>query len=165
MATLIAIAYPTPEAAQGALSTLTDLQKQKLVQINDAIIATHEGDKIKLDQALNLTVGGAASGALWGGLIGLIFLMPVVGAAVGAAGGALVGRNTDFGINDAFAKELAAKVAPGGAALILLAHSDVPDRVAAEMRQHILGGELLYTNLSADDEQRIRDLASTSASA
>jgi Protein of unknown function (DUF1269) len=35
----------------------------------------------------NLTAAGAASGALWGTLIGLIFLMPVAGLAIGPRAG------------------------------------------------------------------------------
>jgi uncharacterized membrane protein len=160
MSSLIAIAYPNEDTARKAISTLGQLQKQELVRIQDAIIATHEGDKVKLDQSLNLTRAGALGGAVWGGLIGLIFLMPVVGAAIGAAAGALSGKVSDFGINDNFARELAAKVSPGKAALIVLAQSSAPDRVVEEMKKHNLGGELLYTNLSAADEQRLRESVS-----
>lgn len=159
MSTLVAITYPNADAARQALTAVSGLQKQELIQIEDAVIATNEGDKVKLDQALNLTAAGAVRGGLWGGLIGLIFLMPVVGMAIGAAGGAISGKLSDYGIDDGFAKELAAKVEPGKAALLLLARSDAPDRVAAEVRKHNLGGEVLYTNLSAENEQRLRDLA------
>jgi uncharacterized membrane protein len=38
--------------------------------------------------------------SFWGSLIGLIFLMPLVGAALGAASGTLGGYLTDLGIND-----------------------------------------------------------------
>ena len=38
--------------------------------------------KVKLHQAKNLTALGAVSGGLWGTLIGLIFLNPLLGAAV-----------------------------------------------------------------------------------
>lgn len=157
MSTLVAITYPNPETAQQALATLAQLQKQELVQIADAIIATNEGDKVKLDQSINLTGAGALGGAFWGGLIGLIFLVPVVGAAVGAASGALGGKLSDVGIDDDFARQLASKVDTGKAALILLARSDAPDRVRDEMQKHNFGGELLYTNLSAESEQRLRD--------
>jgi uncharacterized membrane protein len=49
---------------------------------------------------------GAASRSFWGLLIGVLFLNPIIGVASGALGGAL----TDFGINDAFMKELAASI-------------------------------------------------------
>ena len=41
----------------------------------DAVVVEHQPDgKIKLHQAMSTTGAGAAGGALWGGLIGLIFL-------------------------------------------------------------------------------------------
>lgn len=157
MSTLIAVTYPNEGAARTALTTLAEMQKQQLIQIQDSIIATNQGDKVKLDQALNLTGAGALNGAIWGGLIGLIFMLPAVGALVGAAGGALSGKLADYGIDDNFAKELAAKVDKDRAALILMAQTNAPDRVVDEMKKQNLGGEILYTNLSAEEEQRLRD--------
>lgn len=157
MAALIAVTYPNEDAARKAISTLAEMQKQQLIRIQDSIIATNQGDKVKLDQAVNLTGAGALSGAIWGGLIGLIFLVPVAGAVIGAAGGALTGKLSDYGINDRFAKDLAAKVGKGQAALIVMADSTAPDRVVDEMKKYNLGGEILYTNLSAEEEQRLRN--------
>lgn len=160
MSTLIGISYPDKATAQQALATLEDLQRQALIQIADAVIATHDGEKVHLDQSVNLTGAGAIGGAFWGGLIGLIFLVPVVGAAIGAAGGALTGKLSDYGINDQFARDLASKVGPGQAALVLLTRSNAPDRVISEMKQHDFGGEIVYTNLSEANEQRLKDAVS-----
>jgi uncharacterized membrane protein len=139
------------------------LQRQQLITIDDAVIARHQGDKIKLDQALSTTGAGAAGGALWGGLFGLIFLMPIAGMAIGAATGAIAGKLTDYGIDDKFAKEMAAKVGPGKAALVLLVRNATMDRVIAEMRKENFGGELLYTNLSQEDEDKLRQAAAAAS--
>jgi uncharacterized membrane protein len=155
MSTLIAIAYPDELTARRALAKLGDLQKQQLIQVDDAVIAHHQGDKIKLDQAVSTAGAGAAGGALWGGLFGLIFLMPIAGMAIGAATGALAGKLTDYGIDDKFAKEVGAKVTPGKAALVLLIRSATADRVVAEMKKEHLGGELMQSNLSAEDEAKL----------
>ena len=40
MATLVAIKFPTTEGAQTMLTTLENLQKQQLIQIEDAAIVT-----------------------------------------------------------------------------------------------------------------------------
>jgi uncharacterized membrane protein len=159
MSTLIAVAYPDEFKATAALGILQDLQRQQLITIDDAVIARHQGDKIKLDQVFNTTGAGATGGALWGGLFGLIFLMPVVGMAIGAATGALVGKHSDVGVDDNFAKEMLAKVGPGQVALVLLVRNAKPDRVIAEMKKSNLGGQLIQTNLSEADEQKLRDLA------
>ena len=42
-----------------------------------------EKGKVRIHQAVSLTAAGAASGALWGTLIGMLFLMPVAGLAIG----------------------------------------------------------------------------------
>ncbi len=161
MSTLVAITYPSKQTAESALATLGQLQKQELISIKDAIIATNDGEKIQLDQAVNLTGAGALGGAFWGGLVGLIFLMPLAGMAIGAASGALSGKLSDYGIDDDFAKDLSSKVDPGQAALLLMADTDSPDRVVSEMKKHEFGGEIIYTNLSSEDEQRLRDAAAS----
>lgn len=160
MSTLVAITYRDEATARDALRALSDMQRQELIQIADAIIATHDGDKVRLDQSVNLAASGALGGAVWGGLIGLIFFVPVVGLVAGAAAGALGGKLSDYGIDDSFAKELGEKIKPGEAALILLARSDAPDRVAEELRKHDFGGEIIYTNMSADAEQQLRESVS-----
>jgi uncharacterized membrane protein len=162
MTTLITLTYPNGEQAKAALGLLQDMQRQQLIEIDDAVIAHHQGDKIKLEQAMNLTGAGAAGGALWGGLFGLIFLMPIAGMAIGAATGALAGKFTDYGIDDKFAKEMQQKLGPGETALVLMIRrSSAPDRVLAEMKRANLQGEIFQTNLSEADEQRLRDMAAS----
>ena len=52
-------------------------------------------------------------GALWGGLIGLIFFVPLFGMAIGAATGAAAGTLTDVGVDDNFMKDLGREAAAG----------------------------------------------------
>src|SRR5580704_2299919 len=121
MSDLVVIVYPNETKAEEIRTKLFELQKEYLIEINDAVIAVKQDDgKVKLNQMLNTTAMGAASGGFWGLLIGAIFLMPIFGAALGAASGALGGALTDFGINDAFMKDLAASLQPGSAALFVL---------------------------------------------
>ena len=121
MSTLVAIAYPDAETAERVRTELIQLTKEHLLQLDDAVVVEHRADgKIKLHQAISTTGAGAAGGALWGGLIGLLFLAPLFGMAIGAASGAAMGKMSDVGVNDDFMKELGAKTPPGGAALIML---------------------------------------------
>ena len=96
---------------------------------------------------------GAAGGALWGGLIGLIFLAPLFGMAIGAASGAVAGKFTDAGVNDDFMKQLGAKVPPGGAALIMLGRADAPE-VLERVKSY--GGDVIQTSLDTEQEERLR---------
>ena len=105
---------------------------------------------------------GAASRSFWGLLIGVLFLNPIIGVALGAASGALGGALTDFGINDAFMKELAASIQPGNAALFVLIKNMTADKVLREIKD--AGGVVLKTSLDETKEQILRDaLAKTTA--
>lgn len=155
MSNLIAVAYPDPETAEGVRNELVEATKEHLLTLDDAVVVVHEPDgKIKLRQAMNTTATGAAGGAVWGGLIGLLFLAPVVGMAVGAASGALGGKAADVGINDDFMKGLGQKLTPGSAALIVLSQSNAPDKVLERVAKY--GGEVIQTSLSDDQEQHLR---------
>jgi uncharacterized membrane protein len=160
MSTLVAMAYKDDMEAKLALAALEGLQRQQLISIDDAVIAVHNGDKIKLEQAMSTTGAGALGGALWGGLFGLIFLVPVAGMAIGAASGAIAGKLTDIGVDDKFAKEMGAQVKPGQAALVLLIRQATTERVVEELKKQNLLGEIIQTNLSTEAEQKLRELVS-----
>jgi len=153
MSDLIAIGYPTTQAADEVLGKLADMQSRNIIQLDDAVVVERRQDgKVKLHQPGGSNAGrGAAGGALWGGIIGLLFLAPLLGMAVGAGTGALAGKATDTGINDKFMKSLGDRLQPGGAALVLLVRESTPDRVFEELHGQY-GGQLLQTSLSREDE-------------
>ena len=155
MSSLVAIAYPDVATAEQVRAELIQATKERLITLDDAVVVERRADgKIKLHQGRSLTGAGAAGGALWGGLIGLLFLAPLLGMAFGAAGGALAGKATDAGVDDEFMKTLGAKLAPGGAALIALETSSGSGKVLERIRQY--GGEVIQTSLSNEDEERLR---------
>lgn len=165
MSDLVVIVYPTEARAEEMRQKVISLQKEYLIEIGDAAIAVmQEGGKVKLNQLLNTTALGAASGSFWGLLIGAIFLMPVFGAALGAASGALGGALTDYGVNDGFMKELSASLQPGNAALFVLINKMTADKVLDALKG--TGGVVLKTSLDHSQEQKLRDaLAGAGASA
>ena len=121
MSDLVVIVYPSEEKAEEVRKRLFELQKEYLIKLGDAVIATKSADgQIKLHQVVNTTAAGAVSGSFWGLLIGVLFLNPLLGAALGAAGGAVGGALTDIGIPDPFMKQLAESIKPGDAALFVL---------------------------------------------
>jgi uncharacterized membrane protein len=156
MSDLIVIVYPTEAKAEEVRKRLFELQKEYLIQLGDAVIATKtEAGGIKLNQLFNATAAGAASGSFWGLLIGVLFLNPLIGVAAGAAGGALGGALTDFGINDQFMKDLATKIKPGNAALFVLIQQMTADKVLREIQG--FGGEVLRTSLDETREHALRE--------
>jgi uncharacterized membrane protein len=163
MSELIVIVYPTEAQAEVVRGRLFKMQREYLLTLNDAVIATKSADgHIKLNQVVNMTAMGAVSGSFWGLLVGALFLMPAVGAAFGAASGALGGALSDFGIEDAFMKDLAGSIQPGNSALFILSEKMTADKVIDGIKD--AGGVVLKTSLDRTKEQQLRDaLGSASA--
>jgi uncharacterized membrane protein len=150
---LIAIAYKDLPTAQEVTANLAAAQKAHLIDLEDLVIVERKDDKIKLHQP-SLTGAGALGGAAWGGLIGLIFLVPFFGMAIGAATGAMAGAMSDAGIDDNFMKSLGEKLEPGGAAVIGLVRSVNEEKILENVK---IPGELIQSSLTEEAEGPIKD--------
>jgi uncharacterized membrane protein len=156
MSDLVFVAFPTEQKAEEVRKRVLELQREYLIELGDAVVVVKdESGNIKLNQLLNLTALSAASGAMWGTLIGLIFLNPLVGTAIGAASGALSGKLSDIGINDKFMKESAEALTPGTAGLFLLIRKVTADKVLAELKG--IGGTLIHTSFDETKEALLRE--------
>jgi uncharacterized membrane protein len=166
------VAFDDPKTADQVLTELTALQKEYLIELKDACVVVRAPDgSVHLHQAVPLVRSGAlaggSSGALWGTLIGLLFLNPLagmaLGAGIGAASGALAGKLSDYGINDDFIRELGSTITPNSSALFLLVQKVTADKVLPRISHH--RGRVLKTSLSDEREQRLREaLGDTEAS-
>jgi uncharacterized membrane protein len=162
MSDLIAVAYPDKETAETVRRTLANLTAERVIELADAVVVERaDNGKVKLHQAVRPGASGAASGALWGGVIGLLFLAPLFGMAIGAAAGGATGSMSDYGINDDFMRRLGSELRPGGAALIVLVHKVTPDKVLPQIREY--GGTVLQTSLDEESEERLREALEVSA--
>ncbi|MDF3040054.1 MAG: hypothetical protein K0Q71_2760 [Thermomicrobiales bacterium] len=101
-----------------------------------------------------MTGAGAAGGALWGFLLGLLFLVPLFGMAVGAATGAVAGHFAHYGIDHQWINEVANAIPPGGSALFIMARDADQERVLPEMAH--FGGVVLKTNLTTEQQQALQ---------
>lgn len=156
MSDLIAVAYDDLPHAEQARKKLVQLHKEHIIELADIVIVEHrKNGKIKIHQAHNLVAGGALGGAAWGGLIGLIFLMPLLGMAIGGATGAAMGSATDTGIDDDFMRNLGDHLPPGAAAVFALVDKRNPEKAVPEMAP--LGGRLIQTSLSPEQEEHLRE--------
>lgn len=155
MSDLVFIAFPTEQKAEEVRQKVLSLQREYLIELGDAVVVVKD-DKghVKLNQMLNLTATGAASGALWGTLIGFIFLNPLIGTALGAASGALGGKFSDIGINDQFMKDAAEALQPNTAGLFLLIRKMTTDKVLADLKG--VGGTLMQTSFDETKEAQLR---------
>jgi uncharacterized membrane protein len=161
MATLTAWKFDTPTGAEEAEQILVGLSKQELINVYDAAIVEWRPGKRKpkTRQANSLVAAGALGGAFWGLLFGILFFVPLLGVALGAAGGALGGSLTDAGIDDDFIDAVKAKVTPGTSALFLLSSDAVMDKVKDAFAG--IEAELIHTNLSQEEEAKLRDAFAT----
>ena len=154
MSDLVAIAYDDLGTAQQVVSNIARAQKAHEIELDDLVIVERQGDgKVKLHQP-SMAGAGAAGGALWGGLIGLIFLMPLFGMAIGAASGAAAGAATDAGVDDKFMKELGEQLTPGSAAIIALVRRVTMDKVLEGIQ---IPGRVIQTSLDNEAEQRLSE--------
>jgi uncharacterized membrane protein len=163
MSNLIVLDFDGIHTADEVLNKLRSLQKEHLIDLEDACVVERDKDgKVHIKQAVNMTALGAARGgsmgALWGTLVGLLFLNPlagmVIGAAAGAGTGALSGSLIDYGINDDFVKKLGETIPVDSSALFVLVKSVTEDKVLAEIEHY--KPRVLKTSLSNEDEAKLK---------
>jgi uncharacterized membrane protein len=155
VANLVAIAYDDLDKAKQVTATISELVKEHSITVEDVVIVEHKpGGKMKLHQP-SMAGAGAAGGALWGGLIGLIFLMPLFGMAIGAASGAAAGAMSDYGIDDDFMKNLGQQLPEGGAAVFVLVREATRDKVIPEVSKY--GGHVIQSSLSNEQEAALQE--------
>jgi uncharacterized membrane protein len=151
VADLFVLGFPTKEKAEAVLEIAKDLQKQELLDLEDAALVWRTADgKIKVQQTYSPTGTAAAGGAFWGLLLGLLFTVPVFGLAMGAASGAIAGKLTDAGIDDRFMKDVAATLQPGTAAVFAMVRRRTPDKVQQALLPY--RPTIIRTSLSATQE-------------
>ena len=156
MANLFVLSFKDEQGADNTLQKVMDMQKQELIKVDDAAVAIHRQDgKLKVHQANKLVGAGALGGAFWGLLFGLIFFVPVAGAAIGAATGALMGKFSDYGIDDKFIKRVSNEVSPGSSALFLLVHDVQREKVIDALKP--FGGQLIESSLSPEQENELKE--------
>ncbi len=155
MSDLIVVGYDDMFKAEDVRLKLLKMQKEYLVDLEDAVVAVKKPDgKVKLNQMYHLATSGAIGGGFWGALIGLIFLNPLLGAVVGAGAGATAGALSDVGIDDDFMRKLAETLQPGTSVLFVLIRKMTADKVLAELTG--TGGRVLQTSLSHEDEGKLQ---------
>jgi uncharacterized membrane protein len=154
--------FDSAGGAENALALLERMQKEQLIEIDDAAyVYWPEGrKKPKTEQLHHLTGAGALGGSFWGLLFGLIFFIPILGLAVGAAVGAMAGSMANVGIDDEFIQQVRDQVTPGTSALFVMSSNAVGDRVLEQFRT--TGASLISTNLSKEQEDKLREAFSES---
>ena len=149
------IAYPDEAAVTRARANLAEAIEAGLIEVEDVVVIVRDEDGTVDVQQGGTGVGAAAvGGAMWGGLIGLIFLAPLLGMAAGALAGGAAWKSTfgEAGVAESFVDDLRRGLAPGSAALALLVSEMSPDKVLPQIREH---GRVIQTSLSDKVEAQL----------
>ncbi|MBY8878992.1 DUF1269 domain-containing protein [Actinacidiphila acidipaludis] len=156
MSELIVIGYNDPKVAEDAYATVQDLQKDYVVNLNGLAIVSVDADgKQHVDTPSKIVGVSAASGALWGTVFGLLFLVPGLGLLAGAAMGGLLGKLGKSGIDDQFRNQVQELLKPGSSAVVIMASKITEDKFADAMQPY--GGTLLKTSLNDEDEKELAE--------
>jgi uncharacterized membrane protein len=163
MSDLIVLDFDGVGTADEVLNKLRGMQKEHLIDLEDACIVTRNAEgKIHVKQSVNLVglgaSGGMSTGMLVGMLAGLLVLNPlagmVVGGLAGAGMGALSGSFADYGINDQFIKSLGETIPKNSSALFILVKSSTPDKVLPEIEA--FKPRVIKTSLSNEQEAKLK---------
>jgi uncharacterized membrane protein len=157
MSDLIIIGYPDEETAGKVWGELVRLERDYLVDLEDAAIVRRDskGRLHITTPAHHAVAWGTLSGLFWGTLIGLLLLLPLaplVGVAGGVMGSAL-GAAANLTIKDEFRERVHDLVQPGTSAIFVVVRKTTPDKFLEALTPY--GGTVLQTSLPHDAEQQL----------
>jgi uncharacterized membrane protein len=157
MSDLIIIGYPDETTAQKVWEELVRLERDYLVDLDDAaIIRRDRKGKLHITTPADHAVAwGTFSGLFWGVLIGLLFLFPLAPLAGVAGGimGAAFGAAENLGIKGEFKQRVQNMIQPGTSAILVILRKATLDKFVDALRPY--GGTILQTSLPRDAEQQL----------
>lgn len=156
MSEFVAIVFDSEEDADRAVASVQSLQAEGKLRLNDSAVIRKDADgKIHRKDQVST---GVKTGAIVGGIMGLLLfvLFPVAGLVGGAVVGGLLGKAFLPGLDEAFTKQVAADLQPGGSAVFLLLAADPAEGLlVAAMRPY--SGRIYQTSLSEETEARLAE--------
>jgi uncharacterized membrane protein len=135
---LLIVTFPNEKQAEQGRGKLISMEKEKLIAIEDAVVALKEADgTVKLRQLVDAS-------AFW----------EIRAAASGNLGPTNAGLLTDFGASDTFVKDAAEAIPPGSVAVFVLVGKTLDDSVIEGLRA--AGGTAFRTPFVKSDVGTIR---------
>ncbi len=155
MSELMVLGFENEAAADAFGLKLADMQKDMIVQLQDAAEVVRDPDgKPHVKHGNHLVGAGAMGGAFWGMLFGLLFFVPFLGLAIGAGMGALFGKLGKTGIDSQVLQQMGDAVPPGKAGWFLLIAQKTDDKFEAAIAG--TGAKLVRSNLTAEQEEQLK---------
>lgn len=156
MADLIVIAFDSESDAEGAYTEIQRLQGDLVVQLAGlALVKVDEDGKTHVDYPgpAGKIGAGAAGGALFGTLIGILFFVPFAGLIFGGLMGALFAGLDKTGLDAQFRDRVRSTVSAGKSAVVIYATKLTADKFAAALSPY--NGTVVQTSLSEEDEKEL----------
>ena len=167
MADLIVIAFDSEPDAEAAYNKVQELQDDMVVQLAGLALVKVDSDgktSVQYPGAVANIGLGAAGGALFGTLVGILFFVPVAGLVFGGLVGALFAGLDKAGLDSEFRKRVQSAVTVGKSAVVIYATKLTADRFAEALAPY--HGTVVQTSLSREDEQElVHDLSAGQAPA
>ncbi|MFE4619850.1 DUF1269 domain-containing protein [Streptomyces sp. NPDC056747] len=157
MSQLIVIGYDDHAVATKAFKAVQQLRVDHVVELDGLAVVRVDADgetHVDTPRKSEEVAISATAGALWGMVLGIVILTPGIGV-VGAAVGGLIGKLNQMGVDGKFRKKVGELLAPGSAAVVVMASKITEDRFAAAMEA--FGGTVLKTSLSEESERELAE--------
>lgn len=150
---LVAVVFADPLQAQEFFLAVQRLAAGGSLTLHDAVIVAKQPDgTTQVRESIDPQPGrSAVSGALWAGLLGLMFGGPVgwvAGLGIGAGVGAGIAKVVDVGIPDEWVAWFRDAVTPGSTSLVLLVEALDAETFRDEVAR-FPGATLLHTTIDA----------------
>ena len=155
MSELMVLGFENEAEAEDFGLKIAELQKDMIVQLQDAAMVVRDEDgKPHVRHGNKLVGAGALGGAFWGMLFGLLFFVPFLGLAIGAGMGALFGKLGKTGINREVLEQMGDAVPPGKAGWFLVISQMTEDKFLAAVQG--TNATLVRSNLSHEQEEELK---------
>lgn len=153
---LIVVTFADAAQAEGLYEALLKLEKQKVVNLEDAVFVNKgEDGKFKVDERVhNEKRSGTGKGALFGLLIGTMLGGPVLGLASGAIVGRMIGKRLDLGVDEGTIQSIAEDLDHGQTALFILGSAKHRPTVVETFRQ--FDGKIVQSTLDSDAHKQLQ---------
>jgi uncharacterized membrane protein len=158
---LVVLAFDSPLKSREAFLAFQRLQVEGLLAVHDAVFIEKDesGQTAVLETIDPQPASSAASGGIWGALLGTLIAGPVgtlVGAATAGGLSAIAAKLIDLGIPDAIVKEIEEATPPKSSALALLLSHVNADGLEHELTR-FSGTKLVRSDLTPFTVQRLRN--------
>jgi len=155
MSDLIVIGYENPQSARQAYEQVQRLHHDFIVGLHGLAVVDVDNDgRTHVDTPGRIIGASAATGAIFGLLLGLLFFVPGLGL-LGGAIGLLTGKLNQSGIDAQFRNRVEHLVEPGHSAVVIMASKITEDKFASAIQP--FRGTILKTSLSESAEKELAE--------